>query len=93
MHSPKQNGPYPDRETDCQEAVSEGVAELLEQATLEGRSEKEAEAVIDGTSLPGASNLIEEAVEAGWSADEAADAITIVSEEIRKGETGKDPNE
>ena len=93
MLSPKQNGPYPDREADCQEAVSEGVAELLEQATLEGRSEKEAEAVIDGTSLPGASNLIEEAVEAGWSADEAADAITIVSEEIRKGETGKDPNE
>jgi len=93
MLSPKQNGPYPDREIDCQEAVSEGVAELLEQATLEGRSEKEADAVIDGTSLPGASNLIEEAVEAGWSADEAADAITIVSEKIRKGETGEDPIE
>ncbi|MFS2324348.1 hypothetical protein U2P60_02810 [Brucella sp. H1_1004] len=93
MLGPKEIGPYPDREIDCQEAVSEGVAELLEQATLEGRSPKEAEAVIDGTSIPGASNLIEEAVEAGWSADEAADAITIVSEEIRKGEIGVNPTE
>lgn len=93
MLEPKEIGPYPDREIDCQEAVFEEVAELLEQATLEGRSPKEAEAVIDGTSIPGANNLIEEAVETGWSADEAADAIKIVSEEIRKGETDVDPNE
>lgn len=53
MLSPKSNDDYPGRKADCEQAVSAGITDLIEEATLVGRSEEEAEAVIEGTSVPG----------------------------------------
>ncbi len=39
MMGPKRKGRYPDRDLDCQEAVSMGISDLIEQATLFGTSE------------------------------------------------------
>lgn len=90
MLSPKSNDDYPGRKADCEQAVSAGITDLIEEATLAGRSEGEAEAVIEGTSVPGVRDLISEAVDAGWSADEAADAIKVVSDKLQRGPIGKD---
>lgn len=89
MLSPKSSDDYPGRKADCEQAVSAGITDLIEQATLAGRSEEEAEAVIEGTSLPGVRDLIAAAVDAGWSAEEAADAIKVVSAEMQRGPIGR----
>jgi len=90
MLGPKSNDDYPGRKADCEQAISSGIEDLIEQATLEGRTEQEAEAVIEGTSVPGVRDLIAEAVDAGWSADEAADAIKVVSDKLQRGPIGNE---
>lgn len=90
MKSPKSDDDYSGRETDCQEAVTQAITDLIEQATLAGRSEKDAEAVVEGTSVPGVRDLITEAVDAGWSETEAADAIKVVSEKLQRGTIGRE---
>jgi len=87
MLGPRSSENYPGRKADCEEAVSQGIADLIKQATLDGRSEKEAQAVIQGTSVPGVRDLIEEATSAGWPAEEAADAIKAVSDKMQHGAT------
>lgn len=89
MLSPKSNGEYPSRKADCERAVFDGIYDLIEQATLAGRSEEEAEAVIEGTSVPGVRGLIAEAVDAGWSAEETAEAIKVVSDKLQRGLIGR----
>jgi hypothetical protein len=61
--------------------------------TLTGGSRAEAAAAISGKNVPGIQNLINDAVKAGWSADEAARAITEVAEGKRVGYAGTVQNE
>ena len=93
MLGPKQPGDYPDRDIDCQEAVAQGIAELIEQATLSGSSEQDAAAAIADTAVPGIRDLIDDAVAAGWTAEETANAIKIVSAGMYRGFTGTEPDE
>lgn len=90
MLSPKQSGKYRDRDKDCRMAISAGIRDLIEQAALAGHSEKDAEAVINGTSVPGVRDLISEAVAAGWSAEEAANAVKMVADEMQHGSEATD---
>lgn len=93
MLGPRKEGDYPDRDIDCQEAVSLGISDLIEQATLSGGSEAEAAAALTGKEVPGIRNLIDDAVEAGWSADDAARAVAEVAKGMQIGYAGTDPNE
>lgn len=93
MFGPRQEGEYPDRDLDCQEAVSQGIADLIEQATLSGDSEDEAAAALSGKDIPGVRDLIDEALSAGWSAEEAARAVVEVAKGMQVGYAGTDPNE
>jgi len=93
MIGPKQSGEYPDRDIDCQEAVSQGISDLIEQATLSGGSETEAAAALSGADVPGIRDLINDAVQAGWSPDEAARAVAEVAKGMQIGYAGTDPNE
>lgn len=93
MQSPRREGLYPDREIDCQEAMSQGIADLIEQATLSGTSEADAAAAISDTAIPGIRDLINDAVAAGWAPEEAASAIKIVSAGMYRGLTGTEPDE
>jgi hypothetical protein len=89
MLSPKSADNYPGRPADCEQAVSPFVTRIMKQATLGGRSEEDADNVVEGTSVPGVRDLISEAVDAGWSAEEAAQAIKVVSEKLQRGEVGR----
>ncbi|KAB2674866.1 MULTISPECIES: hypothetical protein [Brucella] len=93
MFGPKQPGDYPDREIDCQEAISQGLADLIEQQVVTGATEAEATAALSGANVVGVRELIQDAVEAGWSEEEAATAIRVVSEGLHRGATGRDPDE
>jgi len=93
MLGPRKEGDYPDRDIDCQEAVSHGISDLIERATLSGGSEAETAAALSGTDIPGIRDLINDAVEAGWSADEAARAVAEVAKGLKVGYAGTDPNE
>lgn len=93
MNGPKREGQYPDRDIECQEAVAQGIADLIEQATLSGTSEADAAAAISDTAIPDIRDLIDDAVAAGWSPEEAASAIKVVSSGMYLGYTGKDPDE
>lgn len=61
---PKHEGKYPDRNTDCQEAIAGAVVDIIEQAEM-----------------------------AGWTALEAARAVSEVSRGLAVGIRGEDPNE
>lgn len=93
MFGPKQVGDYPDREIDCQEAVSQGIAELVEREVVTGATEAEVTAALAGAQVIGVRELIQDAVDAGWSEEEAATAIRIVAENMHRGATGTDPEE
>lgn len=93
MFGPKQPGDYPDREIDCQEAISQGLADLVEQQVISGATEAEATAALAGTKLVGIKEIIQDAVEVGWSEEEAATAIRVVSEGMHRGATGSEINE
>lgn len=93
MFGPRQEGEYPGRNLDCQEAVSQGIADLIAQATLSGGSEAEAASALSRTDIPGIRDLINDAVEAGWSVDEAARAVAEVAKGMQVGYAGIDPNE
>lgn len=93
MLGPKQSGDYPDRDIDCQEAVAQGIADLIEQATLSGTSEADAAAALAGKSTPGIPDLIADAKAAGWHEMETANAIKVVAAGMAMGYTGTDPNE
>ncbi len=93
MNGPRKPGDYPDRDIDCQEAVAQGIADLIEQATLSGSSEQDAAAAIADTAVPGIRDLIDDAVASGWSAEETANAIKIVSAGMYRGFTGTEPDE
>ncbi|MDT6942369.1 hypothetical protein RI570_20090 [Brucella pseudogrignonensis] len=92
MESPKSAGDYPGRQSDCKKAVTHGIASLIKQATLSGRSEEDADAVVLGTSVPGVRDLVAQAVNAGWSAAETLTAIQLVADEIQRGFVGKELN-
>jgi len=91
MFGPKQPGDYPRREIDCQEAVSQGIAELVKRAVVSGARDAEVTAAIARTQVIGVPELIQDAVEAGWSEEEAATAIRVVAENMHRGVTGTDP--
>lgn len=93
MFGPKQSGFYPDRDVDCQEAVSQGIADMIEQAVLSGTSEADAAAALAGKSTPGIPELIKEAKAAGWHEMETANAIKIVATGMHQGYAGTDPDE
>lgn len=93
MFGPKQPGDYPDREIDCQEAISQGLADLVEQQVAAGATEAEATEALSGANVVGVRELIQDAVDAGWSEEEAATAIRIVSQGLHHGATGRDPDE
>ena len=93
MQGPKQPGDYPDRDVDCQEAVAQGIADLIEQAALSGSSEQDAAAAIADTAVPGIRDLIDDAVAAGWQEAETANAIKIVSAGMYRGLTGTEVDE
>ncbi len=89
MLSPKSADNYPGRPADCEQAIAPFLTSIMKQATLGGRSEDDADNVVEGTSVPGVRDLITEAVDAGWSAAEAAQAIKVVSERLQRGEVGR----
>lgn len=93
MLGPKQAGFYPERDVDCQEAVAQGIADLIEQAILSGSSEADAAAALGGKSTPGVPNLIADAKAAGWHEIETANAIKIVATGMANGYAGFDPEE
>lgn len=93
MLGPKRTGDYPDRDIDCQEAVAQGIADLIEQAALSGTSEADAAAAIAGTGVPGIRDLIDDALAAGWSAEETATAIKYVSAGMYRGYSGTEEDE
>lgn len=88
-----EKGVYPDRELDCEEAMSQGIADLIEQAILSGTSEADAAAGISDTAIPGIRDLIDDAVASGWSPEEEASAIKVVSAGMYRGFTGTEPDE
>lgn len=90
MLGPRFDDAYPDRSADCEDAVTPSLTLILKRATLGGRSAEDAEAVVEGTSVPGVRDLIAEAVEAGWTAEEAAQAIETVSEKLKRGAVGRE---
>ncbi|MDH7793336.1 hypothetical protein QBD00_004265 [Ochrobactrum sp. AN78] len=65
--SPKSADNYPGRPADCQQAVVPLLTAIMKQATLGGRSQDAAASVVEGTSMPGMSALITQAVGAGCS--------------------------
>lgn len=93
MLGPKQAGFYPDRDVDCQEAVAQGIADLIEQAVLSGTSEADAAAALAGKSTPGVPDLIADAKAAGWREIETANAIKTVAAGLAMGYAGTDPEE
>lgn len=93
MLGPKQSGDYPDRDIDCQEAVAQGIADLIEQAVLSGSSEADAAAALAGKSTPGVPHLIADAKAAGWHEMETANAIKVVAAGMAIGYAGTDPEE
>ena len=93
MLGPKQSGFYPDRDVDCQEAVAQGIVDLIEQAVLSGTSEADAAAALAGKSTPGVPDLIADAKAAGWHEMEAANAIKTVAAGLADGYAGIDPEE
>ncbi len=93
MLGPKQAGFYPDRDVDCQEAVAQGIAELIEQAVLSGSSEEDAAAALSGKSTSGVPDLIADAKAAGWHEMETANAIKVVAAGLALGYAGTDPEE
>ncbi|KAA9369575.1 hypothetical protein [Ochrobactrum quorumnocens] len=93
MLGPKQSGFYPDRDVDCQEAVAQGITDLIEQATLSGTSEADAAAALAGKSTPGITDLIAEAKAAGWHEMETANAIKVVAAGMANGYAGTEPEE
>lgn len=93
MLGPKQAGEYPDRDIDCQEAVSQGIADLVEQGVVSGGTEAEVTAALAGARVIGVRELIHDAVEAGWSEEEAITAIRIVAEGMHRGATGTEIDE
>ncbi|MCR5943932.1 hypothetical protein FG152_24475 [Ochrobactrum sp. XJ1] len=90
MRRPKHEGAYPDRDIDCQEAVSQEVADLIEQASLSGASEADAASAIADTGIPGVQSILHEAAKAGWSVDETENAIKLVAAGMYRGITGID---
>lgn len=93
MFGPRKAGDYPDREIDCEEAVSEGLSQLIETATNSGASEEEATAALTGGDAPGIRDVIYTAVAAGWSTEEATRAVAESARLMYQGATGTDPNE
>lgn len=93
MIGPKQAADYPDRDIDCQEAVSQAVAELIEQASISGRASADAAAEIADTGVPGVREIIDAASEAGWSREETENAIKEVAAGMYRGFTGTERDE
>lgn len=93
MNGPKKEGNYIDRDIDCQEALAQGVADLIDKDTDAGRSEAEAASEIVSGSNPGINDLIDSAVRAGWNRDEAAASLVIVAAGMYRGYTGQEPDE
>ena len=93
MLGPKQSSFYPDRDVDCQEAVAQGIADLIEQANLSGTSEADAAAALAGKSTPGIPDLIADAKSAGWHEMETANAVKAVADGMVNGYAGTDPDE
>lgn len=79
MLGPKRPDDYVGRDLDCQAAISQGIVDLINEATLSGNSEAISAAAIAGQTIPGIRDLLDDAVQAGWSETEAANAIRIVS--------------
>lgn len=93
MNGPKKTGNYVDRDIDCQEAVSQGVANLIEDANDTQRSEIDIAADTANASDPRVDELISKAVKAGWKSDEAQAAIVHVAAGIHRALTGLEPDE
>lgn len=98
MQGPKRQGHYPDREIDCQEAVAEGIANLVDDAMVTGSASSEADVLVGFAKIStapsaGMRTLLQEAVDAGWTINEAAEAIAITAAGMRTGYLGTDPDE
>ncbi|QFP61875.1 hypothetical protein [Brucella anthropi] len=96
MKGPKHEGDYPDRDTDCQEALSEEITRLMDEYTAGGTagSMEEINAGISKVNkgIP-FGDVIPIAVAAGWSKAEAEANLEYAVEIIRAGIDGTDPNE
>jgi len=62
---------------DCQEAVSQGIADHVERQVLSGAAEAEATAMLSVSKVVDVRVFIQDAVEAGWSEGEAATASAL----------------
>jgi hypothetical protein len=93
MNGPKKEGNYVDRDIDCQEALAQGVADLIDKDIDAGRSEAAAASEIVSGSNPGIDELIKSAIRAGWNRDEAAASIVLVAAGMHRGYTGQEPDE
>lgn len=98
MQGPKRPGAYPDRELDCQEAVAEGIVNLVDEAVVSGSADNEADVLAGFAKLAqaptaGMRDLLQEAVEAGWSMEEASKAVMVTAAAMRTGALGTDPDE
>lgn len=92
MRGPRHKGEYPDRAIDCQEDVSQGIMDLIEQSGASGTEADVAKAIAKAPSA-GNQALIEEAISVGWTAEETIDAIKVVATGLNVGYTGTDINE
>lgn len=93
MRGPKHAGSYPDRNIDCQEAVAEGIADLVENASVNSMSEADFTKKLASAPSAGTQTLIEEAIAAGWPKEETVEAIKTVATGMNIGYTGTDLNE
>lgn len=98
MRGPKNAGRYPDRDLDCQEDMADGFTErfdrevVFESAGQGGRISGIREH-LRSTQQAEWNDIIADAVNAGWSEQEAQAALTVVVDGMARGEAGTEPDE
>ncbi len=94
MLGPRHPNCYPNGQIECQEAVAQGIADLIEEKhDIEHVGSRCSPAALAGKSAPGIRDLIGEAKVAGWQESELANAIKVETSGMAKGSAGADPNE
>ncbi|MEN5275739.1 hypothetical protein ABE527_02200 [Brucella sp. TWI432] len=94
MRGPKQAGDYSDRDIDCQQDMAEGFTDRFDRELLSGNGRPTAiREGLRATQQVEWNDVVTDAVNAGWSEQEAQTALSIVVDGILRGEAGTDPDE
>lgn len=98
MRGPKQTGSYPDRELDCQEDMADGFTDRFDREVVFGSAREDGRLSgirehLRSTQPVEWNDVIADAVNAGWSEQEAQAALAFVLDGMAEGEAGTDPNE